>query len=360
MQGTITIGSPFNIPVKIHWSFLLLVLFLGYTLWSDQVSFVRGLWFVGYIACLFVCVIFHEFGHALMAKKYGIKTKDIIISPIGGVARLEKLPENPKQEMIVAIAGPLVNVVIAVISIILVLIFGYTGIGIPEDPFTEAMNWQHFIFNLAIINMVLFWFNLIPAFPMDGGRILRSALSMKWGRVKATKYASVVGRILSIGFVALAFFGNYYTLGFIGLFIFFAATAENRSVQTIAKLEEFSLRDVMRTQFTRLHIADLYEVPMDLYRRNIEANFLVFDSLGYIAGCIPEIFVQDAIKNNGGELQAMNQISKSFLREDIGISLRSLYEKMMKSGSAIAAITENDEIVGVIDQKTFTNLFATV
>lgn len=360
MKGTITIGSAFDIPIKIHWTFSLLILFLGITLWSDQVNFTRGLWFAGYVACLFICVVFHEYGHALMAKQYGIRTKDIIISPIGGVARLEKLPESPKHEMIVAIAGPLVNVVIAIISFALVLIFGYAKIGIPEDPFTEAMNWQHFIMNVAIINMVLFWFNLIPAFPMDGGRILRSALSMKWGKVKATQYASVIGRILSLGFVAAAFFGNYYTLGLIGIFIFFSATAENRSVKTIAKLEEFSLSDVMKTNFTRLHISDQYSVPIDLHKRNVESNFLVFDSLGYIAGCIPEMFISEAIKNNALDAPVTSLMSNAFGKVEKSLSLRSLYEKMAKEGLAILAVYEGDEIIGVVDQKTFSNLFNSI
>ncbi|HMP28454.1 MAG TPA: site-2 protease family protein [Saprospiraceae bacterium] len=360
MRGTFTIASAFKIPIKIHWSFSLLIAFLAFTLWSDQVSFVRGMWFAGYVACLFICVVLHEYGHALMAKKYGIKTKDIIISPIGGVARLEKLPESPKQEMIVAIAGPLVNVVIALLAFVLVLFFGYTKIGIPEDPFTEAMNWQHFTLNVAIINMVLFWFNLIPAFPMDGGRILRSALSMKWGKVKATQYASVIGRVLSLVFVAAAFLGNYYTLGLIGVFIFFSATAENKSVKTIAKLEEFSVSDVMRKNFTRLHIADLYQIPMDLHKRNIESNFLIFDSLGYIAGCIPELFVLEAIKNSAENAQVTTLKSSAFGVVDSNITLRALYEKMAKEGLAIVAIMEGENIIGVIDQKTFANLFNTL
>jgi Zn-dependent protease len=360
MKGTLTLGTVFKIPVKVHWSFGLLILFLGYTLWSDQVNFTRSLWFAGYIISLFICVILHEYGHALMAKKYGIKTKDIIISPIGGVARLEKLPENPKQEMIVALAGPAVNVVIGLIAIAFVLFFGYTRIGIPEDPFTEAMNWQHFLFNVAIINMVLFWFNLIPAFPMDGGRILRSALAIKLGKVKATRYAAIIGRILSLGFVALAFWGNYFTLGLIGVFIFFAAAAENKSVATISKLEEFSIKEVMKSNFTRLHISDLFEIPVDLHKRNIESNFLVFDSLGYIAGCIPEIFIQDIIKNQDEDHAVMTMMSKAYGVIDINLPLKAAYEKMVKEGLAIIAVTSGNEIAGVIDQKTFRNLFGTI
>lgn len=360
MKGTLTLGTAFQIPVKIHWSFGLLILFLGYTMWSDQVNFTRSLWFAGYILCLFICVILHEYGHALMARKYGIKTRDIIISPIGGVARLEKLPDNPKQELIVALAGPAVNVVIGLIAIGLVFFFGYTKIGIPEDPFKEAMNWQHFVFNVAIINMVLFWFNLIPAFPMDGGRILRSALAMKLGKVKATRYASVIGRILSVGFVALAFWGNYFTLGLIGVFIFFAAAAENRSVATISKLEEFLTREVMRTNFTKLHISDLFELPADLHKRNVESNFLVFDSLGYIAGCLPEIFIQDIINNEKEDQAVMTMMSKAYGTVDISLPLKEVYEKMAKEGLAIVAVMEDNNIVGIIDQRTFRNLFGSI
>ena len=353
-------GSAFGIPVKIHWSFGLLVLFLGYTLWSNPEQFTRSLWFAGYILCLFICVILHEYGHALMARKYGIRTKDIIISPIGGVARLEKLPENPKQEMIVALAGPVVNVVIGLLAIGLVFLFGYTRIGIPEDPFTEAMNWQHFLFNVAVINMVLFWFNLIPAFPMDGGRILRSALAIKMGKVRATRYAAIIGRVLAIGFVGVAFWGNYFTLGLIGVFIFFSAAAENRSVATISKLEEFLVREVMKTNFTRLHISDHFQVAVDLHKRNVESNFLVFDSLGYIAGCVPELFIHEVITAGKEEQPVMSMMSGAYGVVDVNVTLRSVYEKMVSEGLAIIAVMDHNEIAGVIDQRTFRNLLNAV
>ncbi len=177
-----------------------------------------------FILALFVCVIFHEFGHALTAKRYNIQTKDVTVYPIGGVATLESMPRKPKQELMVAFAGPAVNIVIAA------ALWIYMQLSATMPVWTVLKNVDHmqtesFVFNLFVANIILAVFNLIPAFPMDGGRVLRALLAFKMDRSKATRIAAEVGQFLAILLVFLGFFFNFW-LVFIGLFIYLGAIAK--------------------------------------------------------------------------------------------------------------------------------------
>lgn len=351
MERSLLIGTFGGIPLKLHWTFGLLVLFVVYTALNEGVSLNHGLWFGGYVFALFLCVVLHEYGHAFAAKRYGVKTKDIILSPIGGVARLESLPEKPLHEMIVALAGPAVNVVIALLVGLGLMIFIDTSIFDSKFDILRIEGPQEFFIFLLALNVMLFVFNLVPAFPMDGGRVLRSGLAMKMGRVKATQIASIVGRVLAVGFVIFGLINSYYVLAFIGVFIFTSAAAEYQYAKMSNKFEEFNAADIMRTQFTRLHLSDLYEIPIDLYKRNIESNFLVFDSLGYISGTIPELFIKDMIKREDGHQERISSVmSQQIGKVNLNASLKKVFEIMNKNGIAIVAVLDNDEIVGVIDR----------
>jgi len=204
---TFTIGSYAGIPVKLHWSLGLLFLFLAYfgrvIINLDN----QGLaWFLILIFTLFLCVIFHEFGHALVAKKFGIQTKDIILSPIGGIARLERIPEKPKDEVIIALAGPLMNLLIACLILIVLLLISHP-ISIPSDSYPQ--NIREFLRVAFWLNIILFVFNLIPAFPMDGGRILRALLRTKMDIMQATKIASRIGTGIAIVLMTIVLWYRY-------------------------------------------------------------------------------------------------------------------------------------------------------
>ncbi len=351
MDKSLQIGVFGGIPLKLHWTFGLLVLFVVYTAINEGVSLTHGLWFGGYVFALFLCVVLHEYGHAFAAKKYGVRTKDIILSPIGGVARLEQLPEKPIQEMIVALAGPAVNVVIATIVGLGLYFFVDTSIFDSGFDILRIEGATEFFTFLLVLNIMLVLFNLVPAFPMDGGRVLRSGLAMKLGRVKATKIASIVGRILAVGFIIFGLYNALYVLAFIGVFIFTSAAAEYQYAKMSSKFEEFSAADIMRKQFTRLHIGDNYNIPIDLYRRNEESSFLVFDSLGYISGAIPEIYIKEKMKSEEGlNSRVTSMMSSKFASVNQQASLKDVYELMNNNGIAIVAVTEGDDIVGVIDR----------
>ncbi len=221
-----------GIPIKVHWTFSFILVFIGYIAFTENLSFQATCSFGLYVFCLFTCVILHEYGHALMARYYGIQTTDIIISPIGGLARLENMPSKPVQELMVAIAGPAVNLVIATVILGILYLKGIRGLMPDTDDFVLLItNPIGFLFMLLLMNIVLCLFNLIPAFPMDGGRVLRALLSLKLPRLIATFIAAMIGKSIAIGFVLFGAYHQIFALFFIGIFVFVMAGKEYKMLK---------------------------------------------------------------------------------------------------------------------------------
>ena len=232
MANSFQLGKFAGIDVKIHWSFFLLPAWILFSTLLGGGSVATATASVLLVLAVFACVVLHEFGHALAARKYGIGTQDIVLYPIGGVASLQRMPKNPYQELVISVAGPAVNVVIAAV------LFGWMAIAAPAG----FLGW--FVFNLALINVGLVVFNMIPAFPMDGGRVLRSILAMFTTHYRATQVATAVGRGAAFGLGMLGLFGGMPMLMLIGVFVYFAASAE-------ANRNELSARDERMAQTFR-------------------------------------------------------------------------------------------------------------
>ncbi len=216
------LGSLFGIGIYIHWSFILILGFVLYSNWTLGGP-PMALYGVGLVLALFGCVLLHELGHALTARRFGISTRDITLYMIGGVARLERMSERPLEEFLIAIAGPAVNVVIAGILLPLVLLGnGGVVLGLAESA-TFANH--HFLLDLLSINSWLVAFNLLPAFPMDGGRVLRALLTGPFGRLRATEIAAHLGVGFAVVFAVLGFWANPMLL-LVGAFIFLAGQQE--------------------------------------------------------------------------------------------------------------------------------------
>ena len=195
MRGALKLFTWFGIPVFLHWTFGLIFVYILWHAQSTGLSVMDTVWLTGLFMALFVCVLLHEYGHALSARRYGVQTRDIVLMPIGGVARLERMPEKPMQEFIVAIAGPMVNVGIAIILMLLIWIFAdpvhlellrtalmqKDGEEAIEEAGIQIPQLLQFAVNLTATNIALVLFNMIPAFPMDGGRVFRALLSMRTG-----------------------------------------------------------------------------------------------------------------------------------------------------------------------------------
>ncbi len=211
------LGNVAGIGVYVHWSFWLLP---AWILLSSGGGLGGALSTVLFVFAIFGCVVLHELGHALMARHFHIGTCDITLYPIGGVASLERIPRRPLQELAIALAGPAVNVVIAAALFVLLLV---VGVGTQGLVFTFAGG--SFLVNLLLVNVALVVFNMLPAFPMDGGRVLRAFLAMRLPYLRATEIAVRVGQLVAIvlGLVGLLTGG---TLLFVALFVFLAAQAE--------------------------------------------------------------------------------------------------------------------------------------
>lgn len=230
MRWSIRLGSLAGIGIFVHLTFPLLLIYAGYKNFSVRHYWPDAWIGIGFVLVLFGIIVLHELGHALTARRFGIPTRDITLLPIGGVARLERMPHDPWQELMVAVAGPAVNVGLALFFF--ALAGGSRGISAWLDLDIVG---QDFVMSLVWVNVALTLFNLIPAFPMDGGRVLRSLLAFKLSYVLATQIAARIGQLLAVGFIALGFFYNPFLM-VIGVFVWLGAAQELRS----ARLRAFS------------------------------------------------------------------------------------------------------------------------
>ena len=226
-----------------HATFLLLVGFVLWKYYQERGSWSAALLGLGFVLLLFGIVVLHELGHALAARRYGIKTKDITLLPIGGLARLERIPEDPKQELVVALAGPAVNIALALVFFLILLV---------QAGFAAASNMrgigQNLFVSLFWVNVFLAGFNLLPAFPMDGGRVLRALLALRINRVRATEIAASVGQIMAVIFAIWGLQSNPM-LVLIALFVWLGAEAEAQQARTSAFLRGIPVKSLMATEF---------------------------------------------------------------------------------------------------------------
>lgn len=272
MKWSFNIGRILGIDLYLHFTFLLLLAFLGYATWQATGSFETAFASIVFIATIFGCVLLHELGHALMARRYGIKTRDITLLPIGGIARLERMPENAIQELWVALAGPAVSLAIAA------LLFLWIAV---SDGFAAATTFSFSDGTAAqrimAINLFIVGFNLLPAFPMDGGRVLRAALSTRIGRSRATAIAANVGQGMAILFGVYGFFYNPF-LVFIAVIVFLGAQAEAGLVEMQTALKGLRVRDAMMTRYQALAPSDTLDQAVDLLLAGSQQDFPVIDA----------------------------------------------------------------------------------
>ncbi len=363
MRGSLKIFTWFGIPVYVHWSFGLIFLYILWKANQQAFSTNETLWMTGLYMALFGCVLLHEYGHALTARRYGIRTRDIVLLPIGGMARLERMPEKPIQELVVAIAGPMVNLVIA---FLLALSIGFLAQPdqlealrlsiqaeaageVAEETGIEIAKLLQYGIMLTLGNLVLVVFNMIPAFPMDGGRVFRALLSMRIGRPRATKIAAWVGQGIA-GLLAIwGIMEENYSLALLGLFVIYAARNENTQVQTDDLLSRFTARDIVRQQYTRLRGNDWMKDAIELLQHGLERNFLVFDMSEKLLGVLEESEIISAERKSDSSA-AVQQYTQRVELIPSTESLRYVYYLLRQRGHSLVAVTEEDALIGVIDE----------
>jgi Zn-dependent protease len=339
MKWSWNVGKIAGVDLKIHLTFFLLIGWIGFSTLLNGGTVGAVLIEVLFISALFLCVVLHEFGHALTARRFGIATRDITLLPIGGVARLETMPEDPKEELIVAAAGPLVNVLIGVFLFVGLLISGTF-----MQPFDLTMLTENFWLRLMTVNISLVVFNLIPAFPMDGGRVLRSILATRMEYLKATRTAAFIGRGLALLMGIAGFFLNPLLI-LTGIFIWYGAGSEAQTVELKRGLKGLVVRDAMISQFYMVEanqsLDSVFQLAMETGQHNIPVV-----SNGHFLGIIRRGDLLDGLDRLGNRAPAYAAIGAEPDGLDPEMNLVEVLPKFTLS--RVLPVIENRQLIGLI------------
>ena len=292
MRWSFRVARIAGIEIKIHVTFFLLLAWIGwvYHRSGGAPAAIDGVLFV---ILIFVCVLLHELGHAFAAAHYGIKTPDITLLPIGGVARLERMPEKPSEEIAVTVAGPAVNIVIAGV---LWLAIGLTS-GFP-DPQTLQQTGLPMTVRLFAVNIWLVIFNAIPAFPMDGGRLLRALLAMRMNHARATQIAASIGHGIAFLFFIVGLWINPLLI-LIAVFVYFGASSEAAMAQMRSISKDLRVSAAMVTQFQALPLEASLNEAVEALLRTSQHEFPVTDHDGQVRGILTRDDMILALRKSG-------------------------------------------------------------
>lgn len=339
MKWSLNIGKVAGIDIKIHLTFFLLLIWIGFSTLSSGGGQAEVIGEVLFILALFLCVVLHELGHALTAKRFGIPTRDITLLPIGGIARLESMPEDPKEELFVAAAGPAVNVLISI------LIFG--GL-ILSGSLSTSLNLSalldNFWLRLLSVNISLVVFNLIPAFPMDGGRVLRAILASRIEYVKATRIAANIGRGLAFLMgIAGIFLDSWLIL--IAFFVWSGAGTETQAVEFKEGVKGLFVRDAMLTKFYQVEANQTLESVLQLSLATGQ-QYVPAVSNGSYLGIIRRSDLTAALGKYGNRAPAYTAIGLEPQGLDPVSPLNDVLPNF--STSPVQPVVENRQLIGLL------------
>jgi stage IV sporulation protein FB len=292
MSWSVNIGSIAGTAIRIHITFVLFLIWIFVAGWSAG-GVEDALSSLVFMVLLFGCVLAHEFGHIFTARAFGVATPDVTLLPIGGVARLERIPEKPGEEFLVAIAGPLVNVVIAIVLIAVTP----THISAAHFAVMESAK-VSMIDRLAEVNLFLAVFNMIPAFPMDGGRVLRALLAIRLGHVRATEIAAMIGQWAAFGLGFLGLFSNPMLI-FIAIFVYLAAASEAQMVSLRAMSRDVPVTAAMMTQFATLAPDEPIDAAIETLLQTSQTEFPIIDQNHRLIGMVGRAEIIRALREHG-------------------------------------------------------------
>ncbi|HET9151251.1 MAG TPA: site-2 protease family protein [Gemmatimonadales bacterium] len=329
--------------VKVHVTFLLL---LGFFLVAG------GLAAVGLILAVFACVLLHEFGHVLMARRFGVRTPDVILLPIGGLARLERMPEEPRQELLIALAGPVVTLLLAVIFYALLRVAGTVP---PLLPSLEVQAGS-VLGELYSINVLLLLFNLIPAFPMDGGRVLRALLAARQGLPRATRIAATVGQVLAFGLGFAALMSGNILLLLIAFFVFIGAGGEAAAVETREAGRGLTVREMMVTDFRTLPAWATLRDAAELLVASDQREFPVVDNAGAVVGILSRDDLVKGLSQRGPDALAREALAGPSAPIAATVAFEPALAALQASGRSALPVMENGRLIGMLTRDNITDL----
>ncbi len=341
MKWSLKLGRLFGIDVYMHLTFLLLLAWVGASYYLPNRDLAEAAGAILFIVLLFAIVVLHELGHALTARRFGIQTRDITLLPIGGVARLERMPDDPRQELLVAVAGPAVNVLLAGVIALFMLAAG------GADPLGEvSFVGGSFLGRLVWINVGLALFNMIPAFPMDGGRVLRALLAMRMDYVKATRAAASVGQALALGFGFLGLFTNPF-LVLIALFVWLGASGEASMVEMKSSLAGLPVSRGMITDFRTLDAGNRLRHAVDHVLAGFQHDFPVLDG-GVLVGVLTRDDLLKGIAQRGLDAPVSEIMRRDFQTADPTEMLEPALIRLKSCNCQALPVVRGGRLLGVL------------
>ncbi|MGB5556895.1 MAG: site-2 protease family protein [Paracoccaceae bacterium] len=351
MTWSFPVGRVLGTEIRIHATFFLLLLWIAVGAYF-QGGTALAISNLAFILALFACVLAHEFGHILMARRYGIPTPDVTLLPIGGMARLDRIPEKPMQEIAVALAGPAVNVAI---WLVLTLALGaetrLAGLENIDDPS------QGFLARLAAVNIFLVLFNMIPAFPMDGGRVFRAAVALWVGRARATRIAAMAGQIIAFFFGLGGLMTGNPILVLIAVFVFVAASSESADVAMRELARNMKAREAMITTYESLVPDDTVQAATAALIRTTQHEFPVSDADGRVVGFVDRNAIFAAVSADGAKPNVADMMVRDFPSVTLTAPLQSALDLLFRSQSPAVAVTNRDgTMIGYITRENIGEL----
>ena len=331
-----------GIDVYVHATFFILIIWIGLSFWLVGGNIAAVITGVSFILALFACVVLHELGHALTARRYGIRTEKIILLPIGGVAAMERMPDDPKEEIAVALAGPAVNLVIA---LVLWLWLSVSGTTMHAEQFSLVEG--SFLEKLMVVNIILAVFNLLPAFPMDGGRVLRAALSMRMSHNRATQVAAKVGQGMALWLGLIGLLYNPFLI-FIALFVWIGAAAEAGTEQLKSSLHDAAAGSAMLTDFQVLAPEDTLSHAIELTLAGSQKDFPVLVD-GAMVGVLTQEDMLKGLQAQGEQYHVGAWMQKEIQNADVNESLEKVLGRLQSCHCSLISVTEDDQLVGIIN-----------
>jgi stage IV sporulation protein FB len=347
MSWSVNIGSIAGTAIRIHVTFLLLLAFFFLQGWAAG-SINDGVNSVVFVVLVFACVLAHEFGHIFTARAFGVETPDVTLLPIGGVARLARIPEKPSQEFLIAIAGPLVNVAIAVVLIAV----APTHLNVAHFAAIESPK-VSMIDRLAEVNLFVAAFNMIPAFPMDGGRVLRALLAIRLGHVRATEIAATIGQWTAFGFGFVGLLSGNFILIFIALFVYLAAASEAQMVSLRAMSRDVPVTAAMVTQFATLTGNEHIDAAVETLLQTSQTEFPVVDDYQRLIGIVGRAEIIRALRELGPSAPVSDVMVKDIPTIERSHRLEEAFRLLQeKSVPAVGVVDFAGRLIGLVTAET--------
>jgi len=340
MRSSVNIGRIFGIKFEIHVTFFLLLAVMFFSDWGQ-----RGLAGAAvstlFLCAIFVCVVIHELGHSLVARRFGKQARSITLLPIGGVASLDSIPEKPSQEIAMAIVGPLINLVIA--AGLYLVIGGWTGEG---ELNLAPTSMRGFFGGLMGVNVMLAVFNLIPALPMDGGRVLRAILATRMDYVRATGIAAFVGQAIATFFIVFGLFRNFW-LAFVGLFIYAGADSEKRHASLQSLLRKVSASEAMTCDFVTLRPDQPIRDAVEQFYQTGQEDYPVVDG-SHLSGLLTHDCILAGVREKGVDAPVAEVMDRDVVVVRPETSLEEVCKAMVAKGKTSAIVVDAGQIKGIV------------